>query len=249
VEFRSGSPNELILWKREGFSQDEALYSWAEALVTPRGEVVSPGCQASPQAQTGLPARTPLEGILWDLGAELPMIVHEPWKSHVLQTSKNWKLSCGFHLLAQGLRPTFPETDDSPEKFDKSPAVSLGVPILTRGPVIFDLPHGKIWIGKSAFDKPLPQDRSGLKVEYDFHRGDRVLAVRDIAPQSPAALLIQAGLKKGTLISQIDGKDADDIDHWEVQQRLAGAFGETVSISWNTPKGIKIVPIRVAGDK
>ncbi|MEK6706252.1 MAG: hypothetical protein AABZ06_10730, partial [Bdellovibrionota bacterium] len=76
------------------------------------------------------------------------------------------------------------------------------------------------------------QNKSGLKLQYIFKNGERTLEVTGIAKKSPAGALAKHGLKPGMCISKINSIPAEDMDFWEMEKHLAGAYGTTVSIRW-----------------
>jgi hypothetical protein len=47
-------------------------------------------------------------------------------------------------------------------------------------------------------------------------------------------------------ITQVDSKPSEEIDQWEVNQRLAGAYGDQVTLQWKTKKGLRVAPLKVA---
>jgi S1-C subfamily serine protease len=123
----------------------------------------------------------------------------------------------------------------------------IGMPLLQLSrSVTFDLPHGRLW-----FSKDLPirdgfkSNHSGLKLTYGLNLGDRVLKVSKVDQKSPSQFLWLAGVRVGTVITQIDSIPAEDLDQWEVDLRLSGYFGETVTLEWSTKTGLKVAPIKV----
>ena len=116
-----------------------------------------------------------------------------------------------------------------------------------KGNFTYDLPHGRIWLPPSKGGTRVSEtNRSGLELEYDFQGGERVLRVQRILPRSPAARqLVQAGLKVGSQMTAIDSKPVEEMDITEVKQRLAGYFGDSVSLQWKSGKRLKMAPFRV----
>ncbi|MEO5969256.1 MAG: hypothetical protein ABIQ95_04965, partial [Bdellovibrionia bacterium] len=117
-----------------------------------------------------------------------------------------------------------------------------------RGNFIFDLPHGRIWFPPSSEEKQTPKvNQSGLELQYSLNKGERILRVKKIRPRSKASQqLFKSGLKIGTQITQIDSKPVEELDLTEVNQRLAGHYGEVVSLQWKTPKGLKMAPLNLS---
>ncbi len=226
VEFKPGKPNEIVLYDRHGF-QFSADTPWTEVSLNDRGEPVSACVETSRQ--------TRLQGALWDTGSETALDIHFPWQKPAKRAGSRWNVSCPPLEVAKGV--------DASET--SNPATTIGMPILGRGDFTFDLSNGRLWFAKDAIAAPVPQNRTGLELNYVFVRGDRALKVVAIRPRSPAASLIKDGLRIGALITQMDSKSAGDMDFWEVEQRLSGVYGEWVTLEWSTRRGLKIAPLRV----
>ncbi len=80
-----------------------------------------------------------------------------------------------------------------------------------------------------------------------LRKAQRVLVVRALSPKSPAAAsLAKGGLRPGMEIEQIDDIAADELDEWQVEQRLAGAYGQAVKLSWRTRAGMKSAAVATA---
>jgi hypothetical protein len=118
-----------------------------------------------------------------------------------------------------------------------------------QGNFTYDLPHGRIWFPASHPQKQAPKvNQSGLELEYNLIKGERVLLVKRILPRSKAyRQLVKAGLKVGAQITQIDSKPVEEIDITEVEQRLAGNFGDSVSLQWKIGKSLKMAPLDLSG--
>lgn len=124
------------------------------------------------------------------------------------------------------------ELDDVPTSFHRHDvggafdtaklAGNVGAGILARFRVIFDYPHGCLWLepGKD-FGAPQARDKIGLSVE----REEGVLVVRHVAAGSPAET---AGWKTGERIAALDGKPVD-ADWWKVW-----------SVWAHTPAGLEV---------
>lgn len=129
------------------------------------------------------------------------------------------------------------------EIYETKTGLSSKMPIPTRGKVTLDLPHGRLWTSQD-FEDRVQANTSGLGLIYKVIEGDRALVVIQIKPGSPAAQLMAQGLRVGTVITQIDSKDPADLDLWQVGQRLAGVFGNTVTLQWQTRQGdLKMAPL------
>ena len=125
--------------------------------------------------------------------------------------------------------------------------MTLGMPILSQGPFILDLPHGRIWFSKkSSIFRESKKNRSGLHLDYVMEDRERTLKVKSIDPQSPAQALLKVGLRAGMVITQLDSKPAEEMDLWEVERRLSGAFGDSVMIQWDQSPGVKMALLRLA---
>jgi hypothetical protein len=47
-------------------------------------------------------------------------------------------------------------------------------------------------------------------------------------------------------ILSLDSKSVDEMDNWEVEQRLSGVYGGTVAVEWKTGKKTsKIAPLKL----
>jgi hypothetical protein len=246
LRFQSFPHSEIQIWDPAGFHLGSQT-PWTEVEVTERGDLTS---------RCGYGK---LEGVRWDTASEQGMVVTESWKSAVSTTpvkphargAKGAGFSCeNAGTLAESV---LLEAAGGPGSNRgllalKNPALDVGMLILGRGDFTFDLPHGRIWFSSAGFSKALPENRSGLRVEYAYSKdGDRILVVKALAPKSPAVALKQAGLKVGTVIEQIDGKDAGDFDEWEVNRRLGGSKGQSVGLAWKAGHAMKFYTFKVAG--
>jgi hypothetical protein len=275
VELHPGPPAEVKLWPAENFHLapegaaapgavlDEGkapptrvLAQWFESEITPEGQIVS-DCRAE---RPGEPPR--LDGLRWDTGRPSALYVHAPWQAAVKAGQKaaksghpsGWDIHCGPTAdvpIATHVPATFVTPGSSPEGaslMTKSPAFSVGMELLSRGRVFFDLPHGRVWMPDKTSEEPILRDHSGLSLKYDFVKGkgdDRALFVKSIAPKGPAQALYKRGLRPGMTIVQIDKKDTDDMDIWMVRRHLAGVFGEQVLVQWKSPRGLVLGAMKV----
>jgi hypothetical protein len=248
VEMQPGPPAELKVWPAENFHLAPNIHAqWLEVGLTPNGDPIST-CQTQP-----VKASEPrFVGVRWDTGREDALDVHLPWqkeaRSHSYEPWGNqWRLSCGpqpSEPIAIRIPVTFPKLDpyENNAITSKVPAVSVGMALLGRGSVYFDLPHGRIWVPAQSSDAPLRENRSGLKVKFEFLKGRldrRVLKVTELRAKSPAQALFARGLRTGMQIARIDGQDASSFDLWEIEQRLAGAQGgDVVRVQFQGPRGL-----------
>ena len=240
VEVDPGIPNEVRVYPRDGF-QLGVNTPWVEASTSRQGELVS-ACITEPQGAQGV--KSPLlEGVKWDTGDEGALEVF-PADAHKYEAiSKHWNLSCEDTTIAKSAAIS---AQENLGRVQKNPAVNVGMEILGRGPFTFDLSHGRIWFTEKGLDSPIVQNRSGLDLEFVYKDGDRVLKVMNVRPGTPASVLTRSGLHVGQTITGIDSKPVDSIDQWEVDQHLAGVYGDTVTLQWNVNrKTQKIVPFKI----
>ena len=245
IEFRSVPPAELMVWRSEKFLPEKTGFQWVESAIMSRSEVVSSSCTVHSETQE-------FKGLRWDTGSDTFLDLHLPWQK-AAKTGKNWGLVCNSERLGKDIPVSFPkpeterefETDRGPLS-QKFPAADVGMGFLGRGSFVLDLPHGRVWLAKQSLDVPVRMNRSGLEVQYIFREGERVLIVEKLEKRTPADALFEAGLRPGMILTQVDSKPAEDMDLWEVEQRLAGVYGEMVTVQWNSKKGTsKIVPLRL----
>ncbi|MFL5815865.1 MAG: hypothetical protein ACJ763_20015 [Bdellovibrionia bacterium] len=128
------------------------------------------------------------------------------------------------------------------EKLCRDPRQSLREASAT---IVFDLPHGRVWYSPEELAAPEYKNKSGLTLNYTYIKGDRALVVQSIKSGSVAQQLEKAGLKKGMIVTDIDGIPALEMDLWEVNRRLAGVYGDEVKLKWQSPKGFQVEPLRV----
>lgn len=271
VELQPGAPSEVKIWPAENFhvGPDRLVYGnhpvtgealppsepaensvqWFETALTPGGDPVS-ACISSRQGQSPT-----LVGVRWDTGRESALYVHLPWQRAARAgRAAGWDVHCGPATeiaIASDIPATFIQPDGSPESaaiHTKVPAFSIGMELLSRGRVYFDLPHGRIWFPDRTSDEPLRRDHSGLVVKYEFIQGKgdaRALVVKEIKKGSPAEALRERGLRPGMVISQVEKTDAELLDAWKIKRYFAGVYGEQVYIQWKTPKGLMLGQMKV----
>lgn len=245
IQFNPGPPNELLIWPREGFSplvrsEDEKSRTgselvnptWIETHINAQGKLVSDDCKWSS-------ARSSYKAIVhWDTGDDVEL---EASQGAFPPGMTRGELKCDQKTLIQNARLS--------QGTRKTPGYSLtgGIAFLSRGPFTLDLPHGRLWFSKITLDAPIRKNESGLTLNYSIKNKKRVLEVDRIQPGSLARELTQEGLRPGMSISAIDSKPVSQMDIWEVDQRLAGAYGDRVTLEWITPSGreIKKVPLKI----
>lgn len=95
-------------------------------------------------------------------------------------------------------------TDAQGAEATKTIAGNIGLHILRQFNLVFDFPHGKLYLEKSArYGKPDIFNRAGLVLDPDPEH----LKVKLVAPGSPAA---KAGLAEGDVITLINGHAPDE---------------------------------------
>lgn len=250
VEFIPGQPSAVQLWERAGFTRD-AKAPWVEVALTPQGEPVS-NCSA----QAG-ESSTRIQGVRWDTGSEMALDIHVPHQKEARQSASaqkdfaGWRLQCGDSLIATQIPVSYPNPEEhqagSPLQA-KVPGFNVGMELLARGPFTFDLPHGKLWFDPAALKLPFPKNESGLVLQYvsDPETEDRLLKISRIRPSGAAVTaLAQAGIKVGMRVTQVDGTPIEDLDQWQVDQKLAGLGGPRITLRVRMKGGDKIVPVPV----
>lgn len=254
VEFRPGPPAELLIWPAPGFRPPletgaPAVPPWAELHLEPTGELVSDCVARSEKDPFGSKGARPITGVRWDTASERAMDIHAPYSGADARKGggRLWSLDCEDQVIARQIPATFHPDAGPRSAYSRSyPSANIGMPVLGRGAFTFDLPHGRIWFDRLGLLKPVPENRTGLSLKYILSEGERVLRVSKIEPGSPAAKLAKSGLNEGTAIQDIDGKPAEDLDSWEVEQRLSGVYGDKVTLSWERKKGeLVVAPLTV----
>ena len=243
VEFTPGPPPALTLYDREGYSEGQDA-AWLEVASLPSGEPVSSSCVMSSDASKVVGAR-------WDTGSEAAVDIHRPWEPMARKAQNPWKLSCGKLEVAERIPVTYPEArmlGESRPLSVRIPGFNVGMEVLSRGPVTFDLANGRLWFDRASLAKSILTNQSGLDLAYSFNaENDRVLRVKRIRPGSLAATQLgYEGLKVGMQVLQIDDKPTEEIDSWEIERRLSGAYGSTVTLQWKNKTGLKVAPLDLA---
>lgn len=106
---------------------------------------------------------------------------------------------------AEVVRPiTVLSTDSQGAEASKIIAGNIGLHILRQFNVVFDFPHGRMYLEKNSnYGKPDIFNRAGLALDYDSDH----LKIKTVFPGSPGA---KAGLAEEDVITQIDGKPPTD---------------------------------------
>ena len=122
------------------------------------------------------------------------------------------------------VRPiTVLSTDTLGAESSDSVAGNIGLHILRQFNVVFDEPHGKMYLEKNAnFGKRDVFNRAGLLLDFDSDN----LKIKTVIPGSPGA---KAGLKQEDVITQINGKaPTDDTMQSTFTQRVGTVVHLTV---------------------
>jgi predicted aspartyl protease len=119
-------------------------------------------------------------------------------RAHILQLGKT--------SVSQPI--TFLSTDTQGAGASQTIAGNIGLGVLKHFSVVFDYPHGKMYLEKnSSYGEPDVFNRVGLVLDPDPDR----LAIKTVIPGSPGAV---AGLKEEDVITQIDGQPPTDDTLW-----------------------------------
>jgi len=242
VEFEPTTPPAIKVWDRDTFSLSEDSNIWVEVSSNPKGHLISDCDMVSKTGKQISYAR-------WDSGSEMAVDVHIPWQKLARAGKEPWNFRCGSKMISEDVPITFPDplTEDQSSHFrSKVPGLNVGMALLGRGNFAFDLSNGRLWLRKDALKLPIYVNTTGLELEYVMNEdNDRELRVTSIEPKSRAQVLAKEGLRKGALITAIDSKPAEEMDLWDVEQRLAGAYGKNLTIIWKTKTGLKAAPLKV----
>lgn len=117
----------------------------------------------------------------------------------------------------------------------------LGIDYLVRGNFILDLPHGRLWFEKGAFQELKPVMNTGITTQFVFDRfGRRVLKLKSLGVEPYQNQLKEGDLKVGQLISAINGQEVDQMDQWAVDQILKypASSKEKIMIEWVNAAGL-----------
>lgn len=233
MEFKASIPPEVRIWPREGFRAGNDA-KWIEVSELQIGQLVSE-CDLSSEK---LPSKK-ISGVSWDFANRHPLEIHTPWRDLVSASSRP-SLYCGDQKVAQQLIP------QSSLITEKNPGMTIGMPLLSQSDFTLDLPHGRLWFPSKTLPwQPEKKNKSGLSLKYEMKGNERVLRVVELRPHAPSSALARAGLKAGMFVTQVDSKLIEEMDQWEVDRRLAGAYGPQVTLQWRVKKGFKVVPMQL----
>jgi hypothetical protein len=256
VEFSWGPPAEVRIWPRRNFQWPLEEYQWVEVSQDSQGDLIS-SCDLAPQEQRKENSSVRrLPNVRWNTGSSEGVEIHLPWqgelkKARASHLSDLWKIQCDAVSFAENIKilnPDPSETQGEGPFNRKSAAVDLGMSLLgSSGKFTLDLPNGRIWFPKPLpFKKERPTNQSGLHVDFSMvPEVGRVLRVTKIEKNSSAEALLKAGLKPGMVITQVDSQPSEDLDLWQVEQRLAGIYGKVVTLQWKVKNELKMAPLQV----
>lgn len=113
---------------------------------------------------------------------------------------------------------------------------NIGMPILSRFALVTDFPHDRIWLTPrpDAISQPFYKDRLGLALQPSGK------ALIYVAPGSPAD---RAGLKKGDVVTAIDGVPLEDLSAAALGRLRTLPDGATVKVTLKDGS-VKIVTVR-----
>lgn len=118
-------------------------------------------------------------------------------------------------------------------------AGSIGTGILKRFGVAFDYPQRQIVLHRDpGGDVPDPADRAGLWLGR--HRGE--FAVLDVIPKSPADL---SGIKKGDIITAVDGAPTQRLDLFAVREELKSSARKAVFLTVKRDSRVSVIRIQL----
>lgn len=222
---QAGSPHIVRVWPREGFVPPASVIAdpvWVEAYFS-KDRLPTSDCDAI--------------SVHWLTGSEAAWTGKFPaagaGQAAAAARTQGLTLRCAGLEIVQGLRAS----DAVPSGAEPSMIPGVGMPVLGRGPVIFDLPHGRIWFSRSALSRSVLRNESGLTAEFVQKGEARLLRVTRIVPGSPAAKLAKQfpkdqSLLAGARVLALDGMAVDELDEWDVNQILSGARTSIIKVEW-----------------
>ena len=248
VEFVPAPAKTVLVWPRDGFSKSSDKFGsgpwpWVEVSTAAAGEVTG-GCTLTEDGTPKEGAQKRLDGARWDTGSDAAVVVHSHWTSVLTEKNRKWTLRCGNLIIASAIptavlqSPSESEVRNAPDSpfHRKVPAITLGMDLIGRSGAVFDLANGKLWLAPDGITRPVLVNRTGLVMKFILNSADvRELRVGKILEEGAGPAMKKLGMKPGEIIESIDGIKPETLDTWEVEQRLSGAFGPSVKISWTSP--------------
>ena len=231
VQFVTGTPVELKLWNRAGYYEG-AAHPWVQVSTTVTGDVISSDCIA--ESNLAHKNSTSVVGTRWDTGNDMAMELHSALHHPQSPRREEWSLLCG--ELKGPVAGDIPVSiqDKTGTRFSHHLIANVGMKLLGRGDFTLDLSHGRLWFAPEGINAPVLANRTGLTLKFVLNENDdRELQVIKIEPGSIAdRTLSPLGFRPGMMISEVDGHHSIDMDIWQVNQRLAGAFSDSVTLLW-----------------
>ena len=239
VQFVTGKPVELKLWNRAGY-YEAAKHPWVQVSTTVTGDVISSDCIAESSLTQKNSAK--VVGTRWDTGNDMALELHSSLhRPKGAKGHEEWSLLCG--EVKDPLARDIPISiqDSTGTRFSHHLIANVGMKLLGRGDFTLDLSHGRLWFASEGLSAPVLANRSGLILKYVLNENDdRELRVLKIEPGSIADKTLRPlGVQPGMMVSEIDGKHSMDMDIWQVDQHLAGAYSDTVKILWRVKRDKK----------
>ncbi len=125
-------------------------------------------------------------------------------------------------------------TDTQGAESSNTIAGNIGLRVLKQFTLVFDDPHGKLYLEKNGnYGKPDIFNRAGLVLDPDPEK----LAVKTVVPGSPAAL---AGMAEEDVIAQIDGSVPTDDS---IQSAFTQPVGTVVHLTVRRGNATRTVPL------
>ena len=235
VEFRPGKTSAINLYARAGFHPPHPI-PWVEESINAHEEIVS---QCDAMAKSAGHERIN-DSLKWDTGSEMALEFNRS-NPNAKKPGLRWLLNCGTTRLGENLQIASREQGGT-----ATTSLDAGMELMARDQFFMDLGHGRIWFNPQGLALPIVQNHSGLNLEFNYFDGERELKVIGIRKASPSEVLRKAGLKVGDTVMSLDSKSVDEMDTWEVEQRLAGVYGDSVAVEWKTgKKSSKIAPMKL----
>ncbi len=190
MEIQPHDENPVVIWYDRAKGQapvDPENWEWVETSIFSKGVLMSP-CGSA--------------GVRWNLAQPFGVVFGKSRPETVL--------SCPGFDFATGV------VSESGPSF-VLPMTHVGLNLLLRGKVIFDLARGRIWFEKAALSKPSLVESGWTKsFPWKFEltpRGARSLKIFALMSSYPE-------LKKGYWITDIQDHPVEKIDDWDVWRLL-----------------------------